>query len=140
MRTPSICIVEYDRESGYFVILLEDLGHLREVSQSADCSITDGSAAVQSLARMHAKWWDSELLLTTKSFTEISNIERLDSMADAYVQGIDQFLEIASDYLPSGYESLARQYGQSMVKVTQEDWKGTVTLCHGDFRLGNLFF
>ena len=49
IRTPSIYGIEYDRESGYFFILLEDLGHLREVRQSADCSFADGSAAVGSV-------------------------------------------------------------------------------------------
>jgi aminoglycoside phosphotransferase (APT) family kinase protein len=49
-------------------------------------------------------------------------------------------LEIAGDYLPPGYESLARKYGKSIVKAIQADGKGPVTLCHGDFRLGNLFF
>jgi thiamine kinase-like enzyme len=140
MGSPSIYAIEYDRESGYFIILLEDLGHLREVHQSADCSFADGSSAVQSLARMHAKWWDHEQLFRATWFMDVSNIENLIPMTDNYAQGIDPLLEIAGDYLPAGYESLARKYGESMVKVIQTDGKGPVTLIHGDFRLGNLFF
>ena len=140
MRSPSAYAIEYDRESGYFIILLEDLGHLREVHQSADCSFADGSVAVQSLARMHAKWWNHEQLFRATSFMDVSNIENLIPMTETYAQGIDSLLEIAGDYLPPGYESLARKYGESMVKVIQADGKSPVTLIHGDFRLGNLFF
>ena len=54
---------DFDEESGYSILLLEDLGHLRSRAQADGCNFEDASAAVELLARLHAAWWEDERLL-----------------------------------------------------------------------------
>jgi aminoglycoside/choline kinase family phosphotransferase len=52
----------FDRDTGGGLLLLEDWGHLRAADLMAGCSLQDAERVVESLARMHAGWWDDARL------------------------------------------------------------------------------
>ena len=138
MPTPSANCVEFDRKSGHFVLLLEDLGRFRSIDQWGDCSFEDGSSALQALAKMHAKWWENDRLYALGWLTDFTDVRRLDQVSDDYADILERFLEICDGYLPAGYEAVARKYGESVREVVGHWGKSPVTFLHGDFRLANL--
>ena len=49
-------------------------------------------------------------------------------MSEGYLGAVDRFLEIGDDYLPTGYEAIARLYGRSVREVVGTYSKNPVTL------------
>lgn len=131
---------EFDRDSGYFVLLMEDLGRYRPVTVTEDCSFEDGNSAIQALAKMHAKWWDADHLNGFDWLGRFTNIEELNRRTKNYPNVQERFLEISDRYLPVGYESVARKFGQYYREIFEDFGKNPVTLLHGDFRPVNLLF
>ena len=140
LPVPAVYRADHESDTGYFVLLLEDLQRFRAVDQRDDCSLEDGSTAVHSLARMHSKWWGSERLYEFDWLTDFTDPSLLDRMSDRYNESLDRFLEIGQGLLPADYEPVARNYGKSLRGVIGHFSRSPVTLVHGDFRLGNLLF
>ena len=140
LPTPAVYCAEHDKESGYFILLLEDLGRFRSIKQTDDCSIEDGRTAIHALAKMHSKWWGSDRLYEFDWLTDFTDTDEHDRWAVGFPDKLERFLEIADGYLPAGYESMARRFGGSYGSIRGHYGKSPVTLVHGDFRLGNLVF
>ena len=140
MATPETYFVEYDAVTGYVNLLLEDLGHLRAVDQADDCSFDDASAAVRSLARMHAKWWEDPRLSDYPWLPGSPGPEQIRAAVERFPGSLESCLENVGDYLPSGFAAIARMCGKSIPEITRLNYRGPLTLTHGDFRLANLFF
>jgi hypothetical protein len=140
IATPFAYGAEYEEDSGYFILLLEDLGRYRSISQHDSCSLTEGKSAVQTLAKLHSKWWESDRIYESDWLRNFSDDEFLSGISDVYNNSLEKFLEIGDNYFAAGYESVARKFGESFLEVMGHFGKGPVTLMHGDFRLGNLLF
>ena len=140
MATPVVYFAEYDADSGYVILLLEDLSHLRTVDEADDCSFEDASAALRSLAMMHAKWWDDERLAELTWLINPADPGRLRQGEETVARNLEPFLEMVGDHLPPGLEAIARQLGPKLADVRLAIARGPITLNHGDFKLGNLFF
>ena len=140
MATPALYFAEYDADSGYVILLLEDLSHLRTVDEVDDCSFEDASAALRSLAMMHAKWWEDERLAELTWLINPADPSRLRQGEETVARNLEPFLEMAGDHLPPGLEAIARKLGPKLADVRLATARGPITLNHGDFKLGNLFF
>ncbi len=140
MATPVLYFADYDAESGYVILLLEDLSHLRAVDQADDCSFDDASAALRSLARMHAKWWEDERLAGLSWLLNPADPSLLRAAQEGFARNLEPFLEMAGDHLPTGLEAIARRLVPKLADVQVAMARRPVTLNHGDFSLGNLFF
>ena len=53
-----------DEETYDFVVIIDDLGHLRSTDQVQGCSVDDARHIVTAVAKHHAQWWNSERLAT----------------------------------------------------------------------------
>jgi hypothetical protein len=62
LRTPEVYFAAHDLETDNFVIVMEDVGHLRAADQVAGCERDDALAAVIALARHHAAFWNDDRL------------------------------------------------------------------------------
>ena len=140
MRTPLVFFAAIDSATGVFTLVLEDLNYLRAVDQADDCSYEDASACLLSLATMHAKWWNSAELpgyswLLDRP-TGADPITAQENMSN----GLDPFLDMFGDYVPNGIESLARKLTPKIPEIVASVSSSPVSLVHGDFKLGNIFF
>ena len=138
MATPETYFAEYD--AGYVNLLLEDLGHLRAVDQADDCSFDDASAGLNALATMHARWWEDPRLPGYSWLPGSPGPEQIRVAVERFPGSLESCIEKVGDYLPSGFEAIARMYGKSIPEITRLNYRGPLTLTHGDFRLANLFF
>lgn len=140
MRTPDVYYAEQDAGSGHFIIILEDLSRLRAVDQADDCSYQDASYALQSLASMHAKWWDDQALYGYLWLNDHPTARPPEAVSARFAGSIDPFLEITDGHLPDGLEAIARKLAPKVSEVLAAVSKPPVTLVHADFRLANIFF
>ena len=140
MPTPRTYFADYDADTGYVNLLLEDLGHLRAVDQADNCSFEDASSALQSLARMHARWWGDTRLLGYSWLANSPDPKGVQNQVDLFPTRLEACLEKVADFLPAGFEAVARKFEKSIPEMIRLRYSGPQTLTHGDFRLANLFF
>ncbi len=138
LATPRVLASSFHPESGDFVLLLEDCGSRRMEDQIAGCPVADAYTAVDALVDMHAKWWNSDAF--PGWLPSYSDVPYPQVIAGMYKQAWPRAIEIFGDHLSSDHMAFGDRY-ESLVPWFMDTL--TVeprTLCHGDFRLDNLFF
>ena len=58
LQTPEVYFGAHDPDTDNFVLVMQDVGHLRAADQVAGCDRDDALAAVAALARHHAAFWN----------------------------------------------------------------------------------
>ncbi len=138
--TPRSYFSESDRESGYVVHVLEDLGHLRPANPVRDVELPDAQSALRSLAIMHARWWNDGRLLDHQWLRALDQPETIDWIMSGYGQNLDGFLRVAEGHIPIGIEEIANKLRPAASRMYADFAKPPFTLIHGDFKPANLFF
>jgi hypothetical protein len=59
VNTPTIHHNDVDVDTNDFVLVMEDLVGVRSVDQIEGCTLAEAMAAMSSLARIHATWWEA---------------------------------------------------------------------------------
>jgi len=140
MQTPAVYYANFDPTTGHFIILLEDLSHLRAVDQADESSPKDSSAAMQALASMHSKWWNNDELHGFQWLADHPWAFPANALSQIFPNNVEPFLEIADGHVPDGIETLCNKLIPKIPEVWAELSSPPVSLNHGDFRLANMFF
>ena len=139
LRTPRCFFGDASWENRLSVILLEDLSRVRPGDQLEGCPAEDAETVVRDWAHFNAAFWDNERLRQipnlpgyTAGFDNLQT--RFDNAWQGYVENFRdelpvEILQIGNRLQGDGGKSVRFRLGQS-----------PNTLCHGDFRLDNLFF
>jgi hypothetical protein len=136
---PRCYYAAHDPTSNDFVLLLEDLGAARLGDQLASCTIADAELAIDELARLHARWWNAPELDALEWVPAAdSEVNRAGLMLYPMAWPVWQqrFGGSVSERVVRAGEALGARCGEILARFVD----GPRTLCHGDFRLDNLFF
>jgi aminoglycoside/choline kinase family phosphotransferase len=137
VATPQVYVAEHDPATRDFVLLLEDLGDRRMEDQIAGCSIEDARTAVDALVALHSAKWESDFPAWLPSYSDPPFPQVIQGM---YKQAWPQALEIVAGHLSPQMREFGERYVEIvdwfMAELGHKPW----TMCHGDFRLDNLFF
>ena len=139
LTTPRRYASAFDAGTGDFVLLLEDLGHLRLGDQLASCSPADVVVVIDELARLHAAWWESPRLAEL-AWMPVVNNEANKLGLGLYPAAWPVFLERFGAELPEAGRAVGERLGARVIDMLDEMAGGPATVCHGDLRLDNLFF
>jgi hypothetical protein len=131
---------DFIADTGHFLILVEDLSHLRSIHGSDDCSYEDAVAVFGDLAGVNAKWWQSSRLQEYSWLSGLYTFGAPDQMSFNVLYALDKFIEFGGEYLPAGVEELGRRLAPKWPELRVNRAKEPVTLTHGDFRTANMFF
>jgi hypothetical protein len=142
---PSCFHADIDPASGVFVLLLEDMSDARVVDGALP-SVEDIELAVRYLAPFHARWWAHERLRATEFLRYPGGAADQLFMAQAR-SALGAALPVARERhgaaLPSILVTLAERLlanFDALVESRRQVDHGGVTLVHGDFHPGQLFF
>jgi aminoglycoside phosphotransferase (APT) family kinase protein len=142
LPTPHVFYAAADEATGEFLIIMEDLSHYAWPGLIEGCSLEQAQLAVEQLAALHARWWDAE---------ELRAVDWIPTfMADADESGSsfrsmwERMTAHYSTLIPPNMAALGERlyhnfpaiYAALVSDATQE----RLTMCHGDYRLGNLAF
>ncbi|MEX2394017.1 MAG: phosphotransferase [Actinomycetota bacterium] len=129
---------EHDPATGDFLLILEDFGDRRMEDQIAGCPAHDAHAAIDALIQLHSQWWDSDdfpAWLPSYSDPPYPQV-----IAGMYKQSWPAALAVFGDHLSPKYMEYGERYAD-LVPYFMEGLTGEpLSLCHGDYRLDNLFF
>jgi hypothetical protein len=122
-----------------FVLVLEDLGPLRQLDQVAGCSWDETLGVLDDLAAFHARWWDHESLpdLAT-TFLPVRNDMYVAVLPQLYAPGWAVAKEVAGDLLTPELLAFGDRWSE-LCGPMLEQVNEPSTLIHGDWRSDNLF-
>jgi len=141
LPTPRSYFAEFDRETGTFLIILEDLAPAVVGDQVVGATREQAEFIVDELARHHARWWNSEELAEIEWLTPPEGFA--DQLLALYDRGMPTVREEWAPQRPELIDLVERT--RSLLPTLLERLQPGVppkpyTLLHGDMRLDNLFF
>ena len=142
LQTPGIYHGAHDLETDDFVLVLQDVGHLRAADQIAGCGREDAVAAVAALARHHATFWNDGRLATDElawlPFGSDAPIP--EGVAQAFGGYWEPFVEFLGDELRPEIKAVGDWLPGAARYLLSVPEGHPLTITHGDYRLDNLFF
>lgn len=136
--TPQMYYGATDLTAGRFILLLEDLGHMRTGDALRGCSANDAEAVLQAMAPLHAHWWGGG------ADTDLSWAPgwRGDPAArhERYNERVGPFLARFGDRIPDEVHELTRRLRPVYRDVIMELSGAPSTLIHADLHLDNVLF
>ena len=121
-----------------YALLIEDVSHYRLGDQSKECSTNDIKMALDSMASLHAQFWDSSELQALSWITPVELSAKLVHMG--YLQSANTYLKENGTNLTEDQLKLHAWLKENGVGLTERLGKKSMTLLHGDFRVDNLCF
>ena len=137
MRTPACYYAAFDPDSENFVLLMEDVGHLRIGDQVAGCTLAEAKAVLSAVAGLHASTWGAQQFPNLISH---NNPAQRDGMIGGFQVGWPvvnaQFPELIPASAAVAGEAMPGAVGRLLDEMTVDP----VCLSHTDVRLDNIFF
>ena len=137
--TPRRFYSNFDAATGDFILLIEDLSSIRIGDQLAGASVEDAKMAVSELAKLHAAWWQSPRLEQV-SWMPVLNDQANKMGLALYPQAWGIFMERFGSKLDPRLVPIGERLGTKVNDILDLFASRPATVCHGDFRLDNLFF
>lgn len=123
-----------------FAIVMEDLGHLEMVDQSAGMSAAQAAAAVRVVADVHAAWW-GKVATDDLEWVPTTGGPRIQMVAQMLPDLVPIFLDRFADRLPEGAVEHAEWFGVNALAAYNALSSVTpMTLIHSDYRVENVMF
>ena len=138
LPTPTCYYSDVNTETGFHILLLEDLAPARSRSRVAGCSLEHAELAIHQIANFHATWWE------TPQLEEICWLTDVDFDAVALSNPHDRwwpdFLRQAEHHLPDHIKEIGERLGHHRADILRHFRTSPRTLLHGDYSLDNLIF
>ena len=137
---PTCYYADVDAESGWHVILLEDLSPASPVPQGTACSPDQARTAVRHIAQFHAHWWENPILDNLDWMTDASGTPD-DELARLHERWWPVFIRAVGDQLPNDVTEIGELLGKERGRIARHLFADRPrTLLHGDYAQGNLMF
>jgi hypothetical protein len=140
IRVPRCHHASSDDETSQFVVVMEDLSHLRVVDQIAGMGLADAERAVDGLAAWHAAWWGKADALAEAGVT----LSLGDPIYPAVVPMVfDEGwakVEGSSIDIPEAIRAVQPGFNAALPGLLADLALAPTTMIHGDFRADNLVF
>ncbi|MEB3983032.1 DUF1679 domain-containing protein [Mycobacterium sp. 663a-19] len=130
----------YDETTHDFVLVLEDLGLLRNADQIAGCTVADAETVIDAIAGHHAHWWESRRFAALPWLQPFSTPPITAGLTANLEAAWPRFLEGVG----TGLSPAMRAFGERIPALVPWFWQELArpphTFLHGDLRLDQLFF
>lgn len=137
LRVPDCYFAEIDRERGVFLLLLEDLGHLRLGDQVAGCSAPDARLVIDGIARLHASTWGTG---PSASLWLHDNPAQRDGMIAGFRMGWPVVQSAFPDLMPAGHRQIGEAMPDAVPGLLRAMCREPICIAHADVRLDNVLF
>ena len=136
LRTPKIYLAVSNSELNHHLILMEDLSALTTDSHQEYVSPDKARFGVQSLARMHARWWKDPRLRQIESIENyaVSSKKSPVAFSESWNAVRPRFSKDLGEYVVRFGDMLE----EKIVRVQEHLGSAPVTLNHGDARPNNV--
>jgi len=140
LPVPRCYYAAIDTNSGWHVILLEDLAPARSGTRAIGCTPSRARIAIHRLAQFHGYWWENPKLDDIDWLTEPTTIPDDAEVARAHNEWWPDFLRRVGEILPDEMIELGEVFGEHKGWVSRHLQSRPRTLLHGDYHMENLLF
>ena len=137
VRSPHCFFAAIDPTTKDFVLLLEDLGHLRIGDQVAGCTLAEARSVLSTVAGLHAGTWGAQGLLGLISH---NNPAQRDGMIYAFEVGWPAVNARFPEVIPASAQIAGGKMPGAVPRLLDEMCRDPVCMAHVDVRLDNIFF
>lgn len=136
--TPTVYRADIDGNN--FVLLMQDLSDYELGDQVKGCTLEQTQGGIAWLAKHHASLWGRTNDPSLEFLPAVSPSYSSDALAQGCDFGWGPMAELFAHVVPERIAALKDRYLAALPKLF--DWMATppLTVCHGDFRMDNLFF
>ena len=140
IRSPILYYGDYERRSNRLVLVLEDLGGMRQVDEIDGAGADQARCAVRAIARFHASSWNR-----THESPYIDIFNSLDPkwrppVQLIYLASLRRTFEVFGDHFSSDMRRVTETLGWRAADYMGDLAVGPRAFGHGDYRLDNMFF
>jgi hypothetical protein len=139
VRTPHCYYSHFESETGFALLLLEDLTRVRNGNSIAGCSVDEVAQVLVQLAVLHATWWQAPDL-DHASWLRMRFLLAPEAMVGAFRDAWPNFLKKLSIPITSRISEMGDWIGENLPKAAALFVSGPRTLIHNDVQADNLFF
>ena len=129
-----------DEATHDFILVLEDLRHLRLADQTIGCTPGDAETVVDAIARQHAHWWESDRLSTLPWLRPYATPPFPAVLAANAKAAWPRFIELVGADLSSRLRDFGQRLPSLIPWYLEQISRPPCTFVHGDLRLDQLFF
>ena len=140
VRAPNLFYGDFDADSNRFVLVLEDLGHLRGIPQSVGVDAPKARRAIQQLAGLHGHFWEVADAPALSACGDFLTVKQRRIMQTVYLLTLPAALERFGDLFTAETRRLALEFGFRIATHFADLSAGPNTVVHGDFRADNMLF
>jgi hypothetical protein len=134
IRLPRCFYRGMDHASGAYLLVLEDLGALTAGDQVLGLSQPQAQAAVETIGRLHACWWQ------TPALEALDWMPHRNLQAARYRQLWPRFRQTCGRLLPASALALGEKVGDHLEGLLRAMEEPPHTIVHADYRADNLLF
>jgi len=140
LPVPTCYYADVDMESGWHILLLEDLADTHSSSRTRGCSKTEARIAIHQIARFHAHWWESP------------GLDKFKWLSGTEIPGDAELAHFREQLWPAFLRKVTTQLHNEVIKIGEMlgEYKGRITrhlftqkpqtLIHADYQLENIMF
>ena len=140
VRAPTLFYGDFDPDTNRFVLVIEDLGHMRGIRQSVGVDAARARNAIQQLAGLQGRFWETADEPALSACGEFLSTGQRRIMQTVYLLTFPAALDRFGDLFTAETRRLALRFGFRIAAHFAALSAGPKTLVHGDFRADNLLF
>ena len=143
IRVPGCYFADWNEETGFFVLVMEDMSPAEQGDQIRGCTVAEAEVAVDELAKLHGPRWGDQSLFGydwMERRTSAADGERLHGLVNMMLPG---FAATLGDRVQQETDGKGMAFLEQMAAgiVPYVEAKGEpICVTHGDYRLDNILF
>lgn len=135
---PRVMFAESDIESGWILLLLEDLSDGEPGDALRGCSPEQAWAVLREIATVHAAWWEDPAIERQAWLPQWG--ATLAVQAERFRERAGPFLDRYGERVPAELHELIRLFERRFETVLAPLTQGPKSIIHGDLHLDNIMF
>ena len=140
VRAPALYYGNFDERSHRFVLVLEDLGGMEAVPQSAGLDGGRAREAVREIAGLHGRFWEAAGDPALSACGNFLSTGECRIMQTVYLLTLPAALERFDDLFSAETRRLAEAFGLRIPAHFAAVSAGPKSVVHGDYRADNMLF
>ena len=140
VRAPTLFYGDFDADSNRFVLVIEDLGHMRAIPQSVGVDGVRARHAIQQIAGLQGRFWEAADEPDLSACGNFLSTRESRIMQTVYLLTLPAALDRFGDLFTAATRRLALGFGFRIAAHFAALSAGPKTVVHGDFRADNMLF
>ncbi len=140
VRAPALYHGDFDERSHRFVLVLEDLGGMEAIPQSAGIDAARARQVVREIAGLHGRFWEAAGDPALSACGDFLTTRESRIMQTVYLLTLPAALERFGDLFSAETRRLAEAFGFRIPAHFAAVSAGPKSVVHGDYRADNMLF